>query len=515
VNRNGINLATEDAWVSVAPFADLRNLFRAPWGSAAKPYDTSIPLTQQNAAGYPTVDFGGFSIAAGQFKGVATWSQNGGGFLNFVGGIVPGSQTPTTVTIKGGEPVTFTYTGNNPGKAPTLITLVPAGTQATGPFRTDFVDNVVRPFGFVRYMDWKNTTFWNGVTWASGSSPTGLQTYEEYAKPTPGVAWELIIELANRTKTTPWVNIPTFADDDYIQQLATLLKAKLDPSLIPYVEYSNEPWNAAGAQQPFHTIHDILAPACKELLSDDEWTRIYEFVAFRLHRAYEIFGQVGQPCRPVLAGQAVATTWLERALAYSVKKFGDAKWIHSLAYAGYAQLPDGQVPTTLDGIFSALMASATNDHPKWKAAHVSLATQYGIGNVALYEAGQHLAGSSPLFVAAQDDPRMGDVYRAIAAAAGDVLINWYCSPGKYDGSGSWGWGQTVNDDTVKRRAIFGMAGYTPSPTPDPTPPPSLPGNGGNPTPGSNGAAVTLSFETPWGTFAFTPGPAVKVTGAVR
>ena len=40
-----------------------------------------------------------------------------------------------------------------------------------------------------------------------------------------------------------WINIPGHADDDYIVNLAKLLKATVDPSLFIYYEYANEVWN--------------------------------------------------------------------------------------------------------------------------------------------------------------------------------------------------------------------------------------------------------------------------------
>jgi hypothetical protein len=355
----------------------------------------------------------------------------------------PGSQTATTVTIKGGEPVLFSYTSNNAAKAPTLITLIPAGTQAVGSFRTDYIDKVVRPFSVVRYMDWQNTTFWTGKTWASRATPNGFQTYEQYAKPTPGVALELIVELANRTKTTPWLCIPTQADDDYLAKFAAFIKANLDPSLVPFVEYSNECWNTFGGHQPFYQIHNLLAPNCRDLLSTDIWTRDWEYVALMLHKAHEALNAAGVKHKTVLAGQAVYMTWLgDRALPFAVKKFGDAKWIDVLSYAGYAMLPENwPAPQNLDDVFAGLNENLKS-HAGIAKAHRTLADSFGVKEVALYEAGQHLPGSNPLFVAAQSDPRMEQVYRGIAAAAGDVLINWFCSPAKYDGSGCWGWGQS-------------------------------------------------------------------------
>ena len=37
-----------------------------------------------------------------------------------------------------------------------------------------------------------------------------------------------------------WINIPGHADDDYIINLAKLLKLTVDPTLFIYYEYANE-----------------------------------------------------------------------------------------------------------------------------------------------------------------------------------------------------------------------------------------------------------------------------------
>ncbi|MBK7336081.1 MAG: hypothetical protein IPJ00_07880 [Saprospirales bacterium] len=60
-----------------------------------------------------------------------------------------------------------------------------------------------------------------------------------------GACWEHVIDLANRTQTDAWVNVPISASTDYVMQLATMLKNGLDPDLNIYVENSNEVWNTA------------------------------------------------------------------------------------------------------------------------------------------------------------------------------------------------------------------------------------------------------------------------------
>ena len=58
-----------------------------------------------------------------------------------------------------------------------------------------------------------------------------------------GWPWEYIIALCNQANMDAWINIPVSVDDDYIRQLAKLMKAGLKPSLNIYLEHSNEVWN--------------------------------------------------------------------------------------------------------------------------------------------------------------------------------------------------------------------------------------------------------------------------------
>jgi hypothetical protein len=81
-----------------------------------------------------------------------------------------------------------------------------------------------------------------------------------------GDPYEHVIRFANETGTDVWINIPLFADDDFIRKLAQLFRhgsdgvmpytspqanpvfPPLDPSLKIYLEYSNELWNGAFPQ---------------------------------------------------------------------------------------------------------------------------------------------------------------------------------------------------------------------------------------------------------------------------
>lgn len=75
-------------------------------------------------------------------------------------------------------------------------------------------------------------------TWAQRT-----QVGNQHQQGPSGVAYEYMIQLANVTNKDIWINIPTAADDDFITQLAMLLKNTLNPNLKIYLEYSNETWN--------------------------------------------------------------------------------------------------------------------------------------------------------------------------------------------------------------------------------------------------------------------------------
>jgi hypothetical protein len=58
-----------------------------------------------------------------------------------------------------------------------------------------------------------------------------------------GAAYEYMVALCNTANKDMWITIPTAAGDDYVTQLAALLKNTLNPNLKIYIEYSNETWN--------------------------------------------------------------------------------------------------------------------------------------------------------------------------------------------------------------------------------------------------------------------------------
>ncbi|TWT83673.1 hypothetical protein CA13_51400 [Planctomycetes bacterium CA13] len=128
---------------------------------------------------------------------------------------------------------------------------------AAEPFLPEVVD-YCKQFHALRFMDWLGTNDSINVHWANRKTldfftQTGTQgdaigfwgsPMEPWKKRyASGVAIELCVDLANAAKCDAWVCVPHMADDQYITEMAKLVRDRLDPSLKVYVEYSNEVWN--------------------------------------------------------------------------------------------------------------------------------------------------------------------------------------------------------------------------------------------------------------------------------
>lgn len=89
-----------------------------------------------------------------------------------------------------------------------------------------------------RFMDWGRTNSSSLVNWEDRPTPSLYK-----AMHAGGVAYEYMIDLANTQMVDPWICVPHMATDDYVENLAILVRNSLDPRLTPYFEYSNEVWN--------------------------------------------------------------------------------------------------------------------------------------------------------------------------------------------------------------------------------------------------------------------------------
>jgi hypothetical protein len=119
-------------------------------------------------------------------------------------------------------------------------------------FHTPFLDlfDLVN-FEAIRYMPFTGTNgmdplypaqiSWSQRKLSDDAGQVAIPTIDK----TGGACWEHVIEIANRTHTDPWINVPVSASTDYVTQMATLFSENLSPDLNVYVESSNEVWNSA------------------------------------------------------------------------------------------------------------------------------------------------------------------------------------------------------------------------------------------------------------------------------
>jgi Ca2+-binding RTX toxin-like protein len=112
--------------------------------------------------------------------------------------------------------------------------LVAAGER----FNPDWFDRV-DDFRVLRTHDWQSTNFPTTVDWGRN-----VETADQanWGLPGRGMPYELLVQMANETRSDLWINIPHTASEQYMREAAAYVKANLDPGLKLQVEFSNEYW---------------------------------------------------------------------------------------------------------------------------------------------------------------------------------------------------------------------------------------------------------------------------------
>lgn len=98
--------------------------------------------------------------------------------------------------------------------------------------------------GPLRFMDWTVASSNIESDWVDRTDPDSISFSNEHGRNARVAPWERCIELANRLGKDPWFCIPPQATQDYVEQLAALVDALLDPALTAWFELGNEIWNS-------------------------------------------------------------------------------------------------------------------------------------------------------------------------------------------------------------------------------------------------------------------------------
>ena len=358
----------------------------------------------------------------------------------------------------------------------------PADTHQV--FSTAFVQSL-RPFSTLRFMDWTSTNANPGfygdaghhaALWANRRLPTDATQDDQGDK--HGVAWEYAIALCNQTGKDMWVNIPVAATDDYVKNLALLLKRTLNPPLHVYIEHSNEVWNFGFPQYTYNKLaaQDEVAKGGSTLNNDgstDPETWAHRRHAKRLLEISSVFKSVYGPAAINTTIRPVYASWLispgphySDVLAWVGKTYGPPKnYFYALADAAYYNAQKASPTASPDEVIAAMRADSDNNRTA-RIALQTVANTYGLKHFQ-YETGPDVGGGSTVNVAnrilANRDPKMTalllhDYQDNWKPLGGDLYMYFaYCSAGsRY---GCWGLSEDIaNVHTPKWEAIYTLTG---------------------------------------------------------
>jgi hypothetical protein len=313
-----------------------------------------------------------------------------------------------------------------------------------------------------------------------------------------GVSFETMIQLANTLNVNPWINIPTAANDDFVEKLATLIKTKLKPDLKCYIEYSNETWNT---RFPGYNYAEAKS---KELALKGTSPQADAWQAYRAVEIFRIFNRVfDEPdlhedrtqsrLVRILTSQ---TAWLARGLRVMDWKMPNNAWPtqgqaahkYADAWAGttYFYVNGNEIleQSTMDKLFTLQIDNidtmfGTADKPGIIRQTLAEVNTRGL-QLVVYEGGTHLLASpvKPDLVArlagVNKDQRMTEVYNRILKQW-DLLYQefgaekigvWthYSDVSRYSQHGYWGLLQSTYQDPLtapKYRAIKEYASDSP------------------------------------------------------
>ncbi len=470
----GVNIEGLADWNRARMFSDVMKTARR-WGRPDQPWVHEPPIPV-DANGWPTADagvviFAGVPGIAGtyhlSFKGSAKVRahQPAIKILNLSEDDPPGTTQADILVPETPENNFFlSFTGTDNGVRD--IRLTRPGCEKAGTFTPEFL-NLIKPFPVLRFMELMNVNNIHQTTWADRSKPTDAG-YTGTQRSTP---LEVLIELANLTKKSPWFCLPDQADDEYMREAAKMVKEKLDPSLPAYVEYSNEVWNGMFAQAKY------AGEKGRELrLSDNAFQAQMRFYSQRTVEVMKIWSEVfNDPKRlvRVMAVQAVSTFTSRAALDWQ----GAASSVDALAIAPYFGYNYGKFETaneisalTPDELLNRLSEEVDGENRKVIEEQAATAQRYGLALIA-YEGGQHLTGIgeganhaklNELFTAVNRHPRMEEIYRRHLKHwfdAGGSTYAIYSASSAYTKWGYWGLVENAGQDPATAPKLRGVLSF--------------------------------------------------------
>lgn len=448
----GTNLSGMFDWTTEMPFVNLMRHCRswgtqnATWvGGGQNVWDTQvIQAIPRDAEGYPTqVPFFQPGLETGQRvytvwanteawpAGTYTLLYDGEGELDLWGDADIVSRQPgiilATVTPGVDNIIQLRIDSSNPQNHVRNIRFLMPGTANTyeaSPYYQPWLDKLA-PFKALRFMDWGQTNSWGyNDAWESYNedSDSIRQPWAARSRMTDytwtqnkGVPYEVMVDLCNRLQKDMWICVPHNASNEYIREMATLVRDQLDPSLTVYVEYSNELWNwifgqaqwlnKFGCVQQNKPWPEGIVPYIQNCL--DIWTEVFEGQSDRLVRVVGVQA----------AWQDVSNRTVYNMRPGSVDAFSPAAYF-GLSDASDAELDALGSAASAADVSARVYADRENDAIPWlRTQQTEIGDVLGLPMI-YYEGGQHITphpfGAEPTYAQAlldvQRDPVMYDLY---------------------------------------------------------------------------------------------------------
>jgi hypothetical protein len=312
----------------------------------------------------------------------------------------------------------------------------------------------IRPFGVIRFMDMGSTNNNPLADWQNRCKPGDAHYGTDR-----GIPYELMIDLGNTAKKDIWICVPHKATDDFVRQLAMLVKSSLHPPMRVWVEYSNEVWNWMFQQAGYN---EQRAKEASIPYPQMYGRRTGEIVTI----FKDVFGEQSGRVIGVCSGQHFNPWILEQAMKEAAGK------VDVVSVAAYFTAPNisewvrDNPKASMDEIFSELKKGYAKENlPKWKD-NMEIARRYNLPMVA-YEGGPHFTANGAdnkewidRMAEANRSPQMVEMYQRVLSDwkndVGAATFVAFVECGSWGRHGYWGLKEYADqplEQATKYRAV--------------------------------------------------------------
>jgi hypothetical protein len=405
-----------------------------------------------------------------------------------------------------------------------LRVLRPGVSRESTQVLTSAFISALRPFSVVRFMDFLETNhrifYGTGdwIDWADRRKVTDAT--QESTDQTFGYAWEYVALIGNLSNRDLWINIPAEASDEYITELARLMRDRINPDLNLYLEYSNEVWNFGFGQYvwnkaaardevcdnyaaPFTTqppctqisttsnlnIPDVSAntgggrPNREEIWARRRHARRTKEIGDKFREIFceDLGAGAAARIRPVLSWWAIQPQEYDEMLQWLRAQYGDpSQYLYGIATTAYFGVGTAifQNPAaTVEEILAAMETSLNNSDGN-RQRFIDVARAFNI-KAMTYESGSATGDVNSQFIfetnianriRAERSQRNGEFSRSNLAdhwfnlpnGGGDLFMQ-FALVSAYNRFGSWGLTDDIADvnRNFKYAAVAGLSGTLP------------------------------------------------------